>query len=115
MNENHNDEPAFLRIQHAGLPLTLDADQCALLLRCSKATVEAMALTGELPATQVGRGWLFVTRRLMAWLETRCELEARERAEKSLSQPRAKQDRVDADPPPTRKPGRPRKNVSAAE
>ena len=61
------------------LPATLDAEECAGILRCSKQTVEELAFQGALPATRFGRGWVFVTDQILAYLKARCETEAQER------------------------------------
>jgi len=50
---------------------TLDADACAALLHCSKAHLHRLARGGELPATKVGKGWVFIHEDILAWLRTR--------------------------------------------
>lgn len=51
----------------------IDASQCAQLLRCSKEQVERLADDGRLPAVKFGRGWIFVTTQVLAYVESLCE------------------------------------------
>ena len=60
-------------------PDTIDADQCAELLRCSVDQVEEMARAGYIPGLKIGRGWLFVRADLLAWLAQRAREEAADR------------------------------------
>lgn len=55
------------------LPAFLDAEQCAVMLRCSKERVEELADRGVLPATKIGRGWIFVADQLVARVASICE------------------------------------------
>jgi excisionase family DNA binding protein len=59
--------------------------ECAELLRCTADQVEELARAGELPATKIGRAWLFVRADLLAYLAERARLEAE--ARRSRRQP----------------------------
>jgi len=50
---------------------TLDLAEAAQLCRCSKERLGALARSGALPATKIGRRWIFPTRLLQAWIEER--------------------------------------------
>ena len=58
---------------------TIDAAQCAELLRCTVETAEEMARKGEIPALKIGRGWIFVRADLLQFLAERARQEAEER------------------------------------
>lgn len=60
-------------------PETIDADQCAELLRCTAGQVEEMARAGEIPGLKIGRGWLFVRADLLTFLAQRAREEAADR------------------------------------
>ena len=60
-------------------PDTIDADECAALLRCTAGQVEEMARAGEIPGLKIGRGWLFVRADLLAFLAERARAEAADR------------------------------------
>lgn len=64
------------------LPDTIDADECAQLLRCTAGQVEEMARAGDIPGLKIGRGWLFVRADLLAFLAQRARDEAAERRAK---------------------------------
>lgn len=49
-------------------PETLDATECAALMRCSVAQVEELARAGAIPGLKLGRGWLFVRADLLKFL-----------------------------------------------
>lgn len=61
---------------------TIDADECAELLRCTPETVEELARTGEIPGLKIGRSWLFVRLDLLAYLAEKARREAEERRAK---------------------------------
>jgi excisionase family DNA binding protein len=61
---------------------TLDADQCAELLKCTPEQVEALARDGEIPGVKIGRGWLFIRADLLAYLAERARTEAQERRQR---------------------------------
>ncbi len=63
-------------------PDTIDADECAQLLRCTAGQVEEMARAGEIPGLKIGRGWLFVRADLLAFLAERARQEAADRRAK---------------------------------
>lgn len=58
---------------------TIDAEDCAKLLRCTPETVEELTRKGELPAVKIGRGWLYVRADLLAYLAEKGRREAEER------------------------------------
>lgn len=61
---------------------TLDAAQCAELLKCTPEQVEALARDGEIPGVKIGRGWLFIRADLLAYLAERARTEAQERRQR---------------------------------
>lgn len=61
---------------------TIDADECAQLLRCKADQVEEMARTGEIPGLKIGRGWLFIRADLLSYLAEKARKEAQERRAK---------------------------------
>ena len=60
----------------------IDAEECAILLRCTVDQVEEGARDGRLPGFKEGRGWLFVRSDLLAYLAERARKEAAERQAK---------------------------------
>lgn len=61
---------------------TLDSEGCAKLLYCTTELVEEMARLGELPATKIGRSWLFIRADLLTFLADKARNEAQERRAK---------------------------------
>jgi excisionase family DNA binding protein len=61
---------------------TLDSEGCAKLLYCTTELVEEMARLGELPATKIGRSWLFIRADLLTFLADKARDEAQERRAK---------------------------------
>ena len=61
---------------------TIDADECAALLRCTPEKVEEMARTGEIPGLKISRSWLFVRLDLLAYLAEKARRDAEERRAK---------------------------------
>lgn len=57
----------------------IDAEQFALMLRCTAEQVEEAAREGRLPGFKEGRGWLFVRADALAFLAERARREAAER------------------------------------
>lgn len=51
--------------------MILDAPACAALLRCSVSHLNKLARQGILPASKVGRGWVFVEEDVLDWLRAR--------------------------------------------
>lgn len=94
------------------LPAVIDAEQCAAMLRCSRAHVEELADRGILPGTKIGRSWIFVVQQLLVQLESICEAEQATRvAGASKLASRASQERSTlhiAPVEPARTRGRPR-------
>ena len=66
---------------------TIDAEECAALLRCSTDKVEELSRAGELPGLKIGRDWLFVRADLLDFLAERARDEAQ--ARRSKRQPNA--------------------------
>jgi excisionase family DNA binding protein len=52
-------------------PLTLDLAQAAELCKCSPRRLSTLARAGDLPATKVGRRWVFPVRLLQDWIDDR--------------------------------------------
>jgi excisionase family DNA binding protein len=50
---------------------TLDLTQAAEFCKCSTRLLRQLASAGTLPATKVGRKWVFPTRLLQEWIEER--------------------------------------------
>jgi hypothetical protein len=50
---------------------TLDLAQAADFCKCSAALLCTLARTGAIPATKVGRRWVFPTRLLQEWIDHR--------------------------------------------
>lgn len=61
---------------------TIDAEQCAALLKCTPEQVEALARDGDIPGLKIGRGWLFIRADLLAYLAERARAEAQERRQR---------------------------------
>lgn len=61
---------------------TIDAAQCAELLKCTPEQVEALARDGDIPGLKIGRSWLFIRADLLAYLAERARLEAQERRQR---------------------------------
>jgi excisionase family DNA binding protein len=52
---------------------TLDLNQAADLCKCSTGLLRQLASAGTIPATKVGRKWVFPTRLLQEWIEERAQ------------------------------------------
>jgi len=50
---------------------TLDLVQAAQLCKCSADRLCTLARTGAIPATKIGRRWVFSTRLLQEWIDER--------------------------------------------
>lgn len=50
---------------------TLDLAQAAELCKCSTERLCSLARTGAIPATKIGRRWVFSTRLLQEWIDER--------------------------------------------
>ena len=48
-----------------------DSIQTARFLKCSITRLLRLAAAGEIPATKVGRGWIFDPNRVRSWLAAR--------------------------------------------
>ncbi len=67
------DRPLSDEISHlTKLNSTLDVHQAALLTKCHPDTLRKMAKAREVPATKIGRAWVFSARLLHEWIEARC-------------------------------------------
>ena len=73
------------------MPETIDAAECAELLRCTTGQVEEMARCGDIPGLKIGRGWLFVRSDLLAFLAQRARQEAADRRSKRAPGPNVEQ------------------------
>lgn len=60
----------------------IDVNECADLLLCSPDQIEEKARSGEIPATKIGRGWLFIREDLISYLADKARQEAMERSSK---------------------------------
>lgn len=58
---------------------TIDAEECAELLKCTPETVEELTRKGELPAVKIGRSWIYVRADLLAYLAEKGRRDAEER------------------------------------
>ncbi|CAK0771851.1 Helix-turn-helix domain-containing protein [Gammaproteobacteria bacterium] len=67
-------EPTSTPLNHMK---TLSVTQAAELLHASPVTVRALARAHEIPATKVGKGWLFVEEDLLEWVRSRYGNQAR--------------------------------------
>lgn len=61
--------------------VTINAAQCAELLKCTEDTVEELTRKGELPGIKIGRGWIYVKSDLVQYLAEKARAEAEERRE----------------------------------
>lgn len=57
--------------------LTLDLAGAAALCKCGAQHLRTLARSGAIPATRVGRRWVFSTRLLQEWIETRSRANVR--------------------------------------
>lgn len=57
----------------------IESKECAQLLHCTAEQVEELARNGEIPATKIGRSWLFVREDLLVYLAEKARAEAEER------------------------------------
>ena len=83
----------------ASQPETIDADECAALLRCTPGQVEEMARGGDIPGLKIGRGWLFVRADLLTFLAERARQEAADRRAKRSPGPKVEPIRRRRSPP----------------
>lgn len=51
---------------------TLDLDEAAALAKCHPDHLRKLAVNGQVPATKVGRSWVFVEELFHEWLLARC-------------------------------------------
>ena len=58
-------------LSHSEPSGTLDAAQAAQLCKCSVRLLSRLAKTGVIPATKVGRSWVFSARLLQEWIDDR--------------------------------------------
>jgi excisionase family DNA binding protein len=50
--------------------ITIGLDEAAKILRCSESTVQQKAAAKEIPATKVGRAWVFIPDDLFAYIRS---------------------------------------------
>lgn len=62
---------------------TLDLAQAAAMLFAEPETVSKLARCGELPGTQVGKGWVFMRDDVLAFLRIRIARDTEQRRRKS--------------------------------
>jgi excisionase family DNA binding protein len=67
--------------------MILDAPACASLLRCSQPHLHRLAREGLIPATKVGRGWVFVEADVVEWLRARARVKVQS-APRKVGRPR---------------------------
>lgn len=72
----------------------IDAIEAAAMMRCTPEQVEELAREGELPATKIGRGWIFLRSVLLDHLARRSLEEMAER--RAQRQPAGQQDQRSA-------------------
>jgi excisionase family DNA binding protein len=60
---------------------TLDVSEVANVMHCDEQTVMDLAKSGELMATKIGRGWIFIKLEVFAFIRARMETETNERRE----------------------------------
>lgn len=64
---------------------TLNLAQAAAILYAEPETVSKLARCGELPATQIGRGWVFMRNDVLAFLQDRIRKDTEDRRTKNMS------------------------------
>jgi len=52
--------------------VNLDVHQAAAEAKCHPDTLRKMAKAGEVPATKIGRAWVFPAHLLQQWIDERC-------------------------------------------
>jgi len=91
---------------------TIDADAAAKLLHCDNNQVQSLARRGEIPATKIGRGSIFLRSQLLETIAERANSEAELRR---AGKPALRVAQLDAPepvmPPVRRQRGGPRRNV----
>jgi excisionase family DNA binding protein len=50
--------------------ITIGLDEAAKILRCSESTVQQKAAAKEIPATKIGRAWVFIPDDLFAYIRS---------------------------------------------
>jgi Helix-turn-helix domain len=66
-------------VTHPDGPGTLDLGQAAELCKCGVQCLRSLAVSGTVPATKIGRRWVFSTRLLQEWIDTRSMANVRTR------------------------------------
>jgi excisionase family DNA binding protein len=51
---------------------TLDVHQAAKIAKCHPDTLRKMAADRLVPATKIGRAWVFPAKQFLQWIELRC-------------------------------------------
>jgi excisionase family DNA binding protein len=59
---------------------TLDLAEAAVLCKCGVQCLRELAASGDVPATKIGRRWVFSTRLLQEWIDTRSMANVRSRS-----------------------------------
>lgn len=110
-------EPSSLSLKEGGFDRnsdeTIDAYEAAKLLHCDFEQVEYLARRGELPATKIGRGWIFLRSQLIQSIAERAKIEAQLRRSSRPQMAAAPCDTEQSSHASSPRPrGRPRKRVS---
>ena len=61
---------------------TLNLNEAAVMLCAEPETISKLARKGELPATQIGKGWVFLREDVLAFLKDRINKDTAERRKK---------------------------------
>ena len=51
--------------------MVLDVESCAKLLHCSVEHLNRLARGGDIPATKIGRSWIFLEDEIVGWLRSK--------------------------------------------
>lgn len=79
-------DPAAEGARRRELMGTLNLEEAAELTKCHPSTLRRMAAARQVPATKVGRAWIFSARLLLEWIEERCrDIEPRDGADPRLT------------------------------
>lgn len=65
-----------------GASETMNAEECAVMLRCTVGQLEELTRMGEVPGLKIGRAWIYFRADLLAYLAQKARDEAMERRSK---------------------------------
>jgi excisionase family DNA binding protein len=54
----------------------IDTPEVATLLHASDAQIERLAIKGHIPATKIGRSWIYSREQIMDWIKEKMESDA---------------------------------------